>query len=88
MLLLLCRQGERYGQSDTGASSGVRPKRARRRGGRRVKAQFATLHNSVILLRDATPSVFINVTLDGSCDHRVMIADEELHRHAIRTFAP
>jgi dihydrofolate reductase len=24
----------------------------------------------------------INVTLDGSCDHRVMIADEELHRHA------
>ena len=25
----------------------------------------------------------INVTLDGCCDHRVMIADEELHRHAI-----
>src|SRR4051794_22370384 len=24
----------------------------------------------------------INVTLDGCCDHRVMIADEELHRHA------
>jgi dihydrofolate reductase len=24
----------------------------------------------------------INVTLDGSCDHRVMIADEDLHRHA------
>jgi dihydrofolate reductase len=24
----------------------------------------------------------INVTLDGSCDHRVMIADEELHRRA------
>ena len=23
----------------------------------------------------------INVTLDGCCDHRVMIADEELHRH-------
>jgi hypothetical protein len=22
----------------------------------------------------------INVTLDGCCDHRVMIADEELHR--------
>ena len=25
----------------------------------------------------------INVTMDGSCDHRVMIADEELHRHAV-----
>jgi dihydrofolate reductase len=25
----------------------------------------------------------INVTLDGCCDHREMIADEELHRHAI-----
>jgi len=24
----------------------------------------------------------INVTLDGCCDHRVMFADEELHRHA------
>ncbi|HVE34307.1 MAG TPA: dihydrofolate reductase family protein [Gemmatimonadaceae bacterium] len=25
----------------------------------------------------------INVTLDGCCDHRVMIADDDLHRHAI-----
>jgi hypothetical protein len=25
---------------------------------------------------------FINVTLDGCCDHRAMIADEDLHRHA------
>jgi dihydrofolate reductase len=25
----------------------------------------------------------INVTLDGCCDHRVGIADEDLHRHAI-----
>jgi len=25
----------------------------------------------------------INVTLDGCCDHRVMIPDEDLHRHAI-----
>ena len=25
----------------------------------------------------------INVTLDGCCDHRVMLPDEELHRHAI-----
>ena len=29
----------------------------------------------------------INVTLDGCCDHRVMIADEALHRHAIENFA-
>ena len=25
----------------------------------------------------------INVTLDGCCDHREMIADEDLHRHAM-----
>ena len=25
----------------------------------------------------------INVTLDGCCDHRVIEADEELHRHAV-----
>ena len=29
----------------------------------------------------------INVTLDGCCDHRAMIADEELHRHAAETLA-
>ena len=25
----------------------------------------------------------INVTLDGCCDHRAMIPDEEMHRHAV-----
>jgi len=25
----------------------------------------------------------INVTLDGCCDHRVMVADEDLHRNAV-----
>jgi dihydrofolate reductase len=29
----------------------------------------------------------INVTLDGCCDHRVMVADEELHRHATENIA-
>src|SRR4051812_8343026 len=29
----------------------------------------------------------INVTLDGCCDHRVMIADEDLHRHAAESLA-
>jgi dihydrofolate reductase len=29
----------------------------------------------------------INVTLDGCCDHRVMIPDEDLHRHAIDNIA-
>ena len=29
----------------------------------------------------------INVTLDGCCDHRVGIADEELHRHAAANIA-
>ena len=25
----------------------------------------------------------INVTLDGCCDHRVILPDEHLHRHAV-----
>lgn len=29
----------------------------------------------------------INVTLDGCCDHRVIPADDELHRHAAETLA-
>jgi dihydrofolate reductase len=29
----------------------------------------------------------INVTLDGCCDHGVMLADEDLHRHAIENLA-
>src|SRR5437867_11619337 len=29
----------------------------------------------------------VNVTLDGCCDHRVGIADEDLHRHAMENIA-
>jgi len=29
----------------------------------------------------------INVTLDGCCDHRAMIADEDVHRHAAENIA-
>jgi dihydrofolate reductase len=29
----------------------------------------------------------INVTLDGCCDHRAIVADEEMHRHAVENFA-
>ena len=29
----------------------------------------------------------INVTLDGCCDHRAIVPDEELHRHATETLA-
>jgi dihydrofolate reductase len=29
----------------------------------------------------------INVTLDGCCDHRAMLADEDLHRHAAENVA-
>jgi dihydrofolate reductase len=29
----------------------------------------------------------INVTLDGCCDHRLMIADEDLHRYAMENIA-
>ena len=30
---------------------------------------------------------YINITLDGCCDHRAMFADEELHRHAAENLA-
>ena len=29
----------------------------------------------------------INVTLDGCCDHREMVADDDLHRHAVENLA-
>jgi dihydrofolate reductase len=29
----------------------------------------------------------INITLDGCCDHRAVLADEELHRHAAENIA-
>jgi hypothetical protein len=29
----------------------------------------------------------INVTLDGCCDHREMVTDEDLHRHAAENLA-
>ncbi len=29
----------------------------------------------------------INITLDGCCDHRAMLADAELHRHAVENLA-
>jgi dihydrofolate reductase len=28
----------------------------------------------------------INITLDGCCDHRAIIPDEDLHRHAVENF--
>src|ERR1051325_1879122 len=33
------------------------------------------------------PRYSINVTLDGCCDHRAGIADEDLHRHAVENIA-
>jgi len=29
----------------------------------------------------------INVTLDGCCDHRAIVPDEDLHRHALENIA-
>jgi hypothetical protein len=36
----------------------------------------------VLATPKGAPSVFINVTLDGCCDHHAMFTDEDLHRHA------
>jgi hypothetical protein len=37
--------------------------------------------------RNATLRYSINVTLDGCCDHREGIVDEDLHRHAAENLA-
>ena len=36
---------------------------------------------------NATPSISINVTLDGCCDHRAITPDEEMHRHHAENLA-
>ena len=47
------------------------------------RANLAGLPHRRYSCGNATSSVFINVTLDGCCDHRAIPADEDLHRHAI-----
>jgi dihydrofolate reductase len=43
------------------------------------------VHNFSSVMRPLRYS--INVTLDGCCDHRAVVADEELHRHAMENLA-
>lgn len=38
---------------------------------------------SAVVMRRATAAFSINVTLDGCCDHREGVANEDLHRHAV-----
>ena len=51
----------------------------------RMRYRFAALHHRrySYLMRPLRYS--INVTLDGCCDHRGILPDEELHRHATRS---
>ena len=44
---------------------------------------IATLHHRRYSYGMRPLRYSINVTLDGCCDHRVMIADEDVHRHAV-----
>ncbi len=48
---------------------------------------FATLHHRRYSYGMRPLRYSINVTLDGCCDHRAMIPDEELHRRATETLA-
>ena len=47
------------------------------------RAWFATLHHRRYSYGMRPLRYSINVTLDGCCDHREMIADEDVHRHAV-----
>jgi hypothetical protein len=38
---------------------------------------------SAVFLQNATLRYSINVTLDGCCDHRAILPDEDLFRHAV-----
>ena len=51
----------------------------------RVICYSCTIADTIYLMRPLRFS--INVTLDGCCDHREGIADEELHRHAAENIA-
>ena len=44
---------------------------------------FATLNHKRDTFEMRPLRYSINVTLDGCCDHCAMIADEDLHRHAV-----
>jgi hypothetical protein len=46
-----------------------------------IKANLSLIDETLSQMRPLRYS--INVTLDGCCDHREMIADEDLHRHAM-----
>ena len=45
------------------------------------------LERSVKNLAERPLRYSINVTLDGCCDHRVMVPDQDLHRHATEKLA-
>src|SRR5262245_58269068 len=48
---------------------------------------IATVGRALLPSNAASLRYFINVTLDGCCDHRAMIAHEDLHRHAVDNLA-
>src|SRR5439155_14819670 len=54
---------------------------------RAIGSSCGSRADSVVMARGGGRSMrplryYINVTLDGCCDHRAMLADEDLHRHA------
>src|SRR5450631_2725823 len=52
---------------------------------RRAESIHRPLHQGVRVVRPLRYS--INVTLDGCCDHREVIADDDLHRNAAESLA-
>src|SRR5215212_1705267 len=58
-----------------------------------VSAQARSAKNRVVLCIELEHYVMqplrysINVTLDGCCDHRAIVPDEDLHRHASENLA-
>jgi dihydrofolate reductase len=66
-------------RSKAGSSRPLLVETARRYPGARLFGLTAQAYSGVMRpLR-----FFINVTLDGCCDHRAIPADEDLHRHAV-----
>src|SRR5450759_5519675 len=78
---MACRQIFKFVRKLIGVSQQRASKKRRAAGGEGHSLLRYAIDRTLSVMRPLRYS--INVTLDGCCDHRVVIADEDLHRHAL-----
>src|SRR5450759_106327 len=77
---MACRQIFKFVRKLIGVSQQRASKKRRAAGGEGHSLLRYAIDRTLSVMRPLRYS--INVTLDGCCDHREVIADEDLHRHA------